>query len=57
MIKIILMLNCRRWVTKVLLDTLSTKRDHCWIQTLWTCSCVCGIGAADIEVSIFSTYQ
>jgi len=40
-----------------LLDTLSTKHDHRWIQTLRTYSGVCGIGAADIEVSIFNTYQ
>jgi len=33
------------------------KHDHRWIWTLWTCSCVCGIGAADIEVPIFDTYQ
>jgi len=53
------MSNCGHCVTLVLLDTLSTKHDHCWIWTLWmwTYLCVCGIGAADIEVPIFDTYQ
>jgi len=41
----------------VLLDTPSTKHDHHWIGTLWTCSCVCGIGATNIKVSIFDRYQ
>jgi len=51
------MINCGRCVTLVLLDTLSTKCDHRWIWTLWTCSCVSGIGATDIEVPVFDTYQ
>jgi len=25
--------------------------------TLWTCSYVCGIGAADIELTVFDTHQ
>jgi len=56
---IIIFLTINRWrcVTSVLLDTLSTKHDHRWIRTFWTHSCVCGIGAADIEVPIFNTYQ
>jgi len=33
------------------------KLDHRWIWTLWTCSCVYGIGAADIEVPNFRAYQ
>jgi len=57
MIKNVLTINCGCCITLVLLDTLSTKHDHRWIQTPWTCSCVCGIGAADIEVPIFDTYQ
>jgi len=39
------------------MDILSTKHDHCWIWTLWTCSCVCGIGPADTEVQIFNRYR
>jgi len=46
------MINRSRCITLVLLDTSSTKHDHRWIRTLWTCSCVCRIGAADIEVPI-----
>jgi len=57
MIKIILTINRGCCVTLVLLDTSSTKHDHCWIRTLWTCWCVCGIGAADIEVPIVDTYK
>jgi len=34
------MINRGRCVTLVLLDILSTKHDHRWIWTLWTCSCV-----------------
>jgi len=34
---------------------LSTKHDHLLIQTLRTCSCICGIGAAYIEVPIYNT--
>jgi len=33
------MTNCECCVNLVLLDTLSTKHNHCWIWTLWTCSC------------------
>jgi len=51
------MINHGHCVTLILLDKLSTKHDHRWIWTLWTCSCVCGIGAADIQVPIFDTYQ
>jgi len=43
------MINHRHWVTLVLLDTLSTKHNHCWMQTLWTCLCVCGIGANMVQ--------
>jgi len=56
-IKIILTINGGRCIILVLLDTLSTKHDHRLIWTLWTCSCVCGIGATDIEVPFFNTYQ
>jgi len=51
------MINRGRCITLVLLYILSTKHDHRWIRTLWICSCVCGIGAADIEVPIFNTHQ
>jgi len=60
LLKLFLTINHGRSVTLVLLDTLWTKHDHCrhrWIRTLWTCSCVCRIGAADTEVPIFDTYQ
>jgi len=40
------MINRGRSVTLVLLDTLSSKHNnYLWIRTLWTCSCVWGIGA------------
>jgi len=35
------MINRRRCITLVLLDTLSTKHDHrWWIWTPWTYSCL-----------------
>jgi len=37
----------------VLLDKLSTEYGRHWIQARWTC----GIGAANIKVPIFDTYQ
>ena len=52
-VKKTLTINRGRCVTLVLLDTLSTKHDHRWIRTYL---CVCGMGAADIEVPIFDTY-
>jgi len=54
-LKSFLTINRRRWVTLVPLDTSSTKHDHRWIWTLWTCLRVYGIGAADIEVPSFNT--
>jgi len=51
------MINHGRCITLVLLDTLSTQHDHRWIQTPWTYSRVCRIGATDIEVPIFHAYQ
>jgi len=51
------MINRGLCITLVLLDTLPTKHDHCWIWTLWTYSFVCGIGAADTDVTIFDAYQ
>jgi len=51
------MINRRYCFTFVLLDTLSTRHNHHWIRTLWTCSCVYGIIAAEIEVPTFYIYQ
>jgi len=34
------MINRGRCITLVLLDTLSTKHDHCWIRTLYMPVCL-----------------
>jgi len=52
MIKIILTINHDHCITLVLLDIMSTKHDHRWIPTLWTCSCVCGTDANFRHISI-----